>query len=78
MASADKKIRVMLSLVIAIVVTGVMLGYVMPIGMDAMYEANTTGWGDAETELFDILPIFIILAVLMVIIGWVVMSYGKR
>lgn len=61
--------------VMALVIAGILIGYVLPIGVSAIFEANTTGWGTAETDLFNLLPLFLVLVVVVVIIGWAMDSF---
>lgn len=68
---ADKTEQI-LTVVIAIVIGFLILAYVFPIGLNAYYDANTTGWDSATLNIWDTLSIFAILVVLGVFAGWVI------
>ncbi len=73
--AVQSKLRSMVGIIVAIVVSAILLAYVLPVGMNAMYDANTSAWGQAESQIFDIIPIFLILVPLLVIVGWAIWSF---
>jgi len=71
----ESKAKQILSLIISLVIAGILIGYVFPIGLSAYHDANTTGWTAQETAIWDVLGIFLILVVLIAITGWAIMSF---
>lgn len=72
MASKSKEI---VSLVMAIVIGGMMIGYVFPIGMNALHSADTSSWTSAEQNIFGVLGIFLILTILVALAGWAITAF---
>lgn len=56
--------------ILALVIGGILIGYVLPIGINAILSADTSSWGTAETDLFELLPLFFVLVPLVVVVGW--------
>lgn len=75
MANKSKQI---VSLVVGLVVAGIVLGYVFPVGMTGYHDANTTGWTSAEQSLWSIIGIFLILVAVIAIMGWAIASLRNR
>lgn len=73
--SAQSKLQTMVGIIVALIVSGVLIGYVLPVGVDAIYDADTSEWGDAEIEIFELLPIFLVLVPLLVIVGWAIWAF---
>lgn len=63
------------SVVIALVVAALMVAYVLPIAIDALINVDTTAWGDAESQLFELLPLFVVLVPFVVIVGWAIDAF---
>lgn len=57
-------------IILALVIAGILVGYVLPIGIDAIFAADTSTWGSAETQLFELMPLFFVLVPLVVVVGW--------
>lgn len=57
-------------IILALVIAGILVGYVLPIGIDAIFAADTSSWGSAETQLFELMPLFFVLVPLVVVVGW--------
>lgn len=62
--------RQAVGIILALVIAGILLGYVLPIGIDAIFAADTSSWGSAETQLYELLPLFFVLVPVVVVIGW--------
>lgn len=73
--AVQQKMETMIGIIVAVVVAGVLIGYVLPVGVESIYEANTSNWSSAETEIYNLLPIFLVLTPLMVIIGWAIWAF---
>lgn len=69
------KAKQILTLILSLVIGGIMIGFVFPIGMNAYHDANTTGWSQAERDIWDVLGIFLILVVLVALSGWAISSF---
>lgn len=63
MAMANKMTRVILGIVIA----GILLGNVFPVGLDALNAADTSSWTSAQSNIFDVLGIFLVIVPLVVL-----------
>lgn len=72
-----KKVEQLLTIVIAVVVGLIIVGTLLPVGMDEFYSADTSGWDSAEQSIFDLLPVFFILAILGVAIGWLLSTFKR-
>lgn len=57
----------MLSVILGVVLAAIFIGYLLPVGMDAYYNADTSGWDSAEANIFGVLGIFLILVPLIVL-----------
>lgn len=73
--AVQRKMETMIGVIVAVVVAGVLLGYVLPVGVEAIVTQDTSSWGSAESEIFDLIPIFLVLTPLLVIIGWAIWSF---
>lgn len=69
-ANGKQMSRNAVGIVLALVIAGILVGYVLPIGINAIFEADTTGWGDAETQLYQLMPLFFVLVPMVVVVGW--------
>lgn len=54
---------------VGILVVGLLTAYLLPIAIDEIVAVDTTGWGNAEAQLFDLLPLFFVLAILLFIVA---------
>lgn len=59
----------LVQLVVGLVIGGIMVGNVLPIGLDPMFTVDTSSWGDASTAIWDILPLFFVLVILGALAG---------
>jgi len=73
--SSQMSPKQIISVIIAVVIGGIMLGYIFPIGLNAINDADTSNWTAAQQDIWEVLPIFMILVPLMVLAGWVYKSY---
>lgn len=62
----------LLMAIMVVTIGFIFLGYVMPIGLDAFFNANTSNWTSSVTNIWDILPIFGVLVILGVLVGFVI------
>ena len=56
-----------ISLVIALIVLAIM----MPIALTEFFLANTTGWDSSVLRLWEIIPIFAIIGIVLAVVGTV-------
>ena len=56
-----------ISLVIALIVLAIM----MPIALTEFFLANTTGWDTSVMRLWEIIPIFAIIGIVLAVVGTV-------
>lgn len=69
------KVEQVVSLVLAVVVAGLLVGHILPVGLDAINSADTASWTSAEANIYDVLGIFLILTILVALAGWAVKSF---
>lgn len=69
MANGKQMTRKLVGLVLALVIGAILIGNVLPVGIDAMFTADTSSWDSTTTSIWDILPIFVILATLVALAG---------
>lgn len=71
------KAKQILTLILSLVIGGILIGYVFPIGMNAYHDANTTAWSSQEQSIWNVLGIFLILVILVALSGWAITSFRK-
>lgn len=71
------KAEQILGLILALVIAGIMIGYVFPIAMTAYHSTDTSGWSSEEAAIWGVLGIFFILVILVAITGWAIMSFRR-
>lgn len=54
---------------VGILVVGLLTAYLLPIAIDEIVAVDTTNWGNAEAQLFDLLPLFFVLAIVLFIVA---------
>lgn len=69
------KAKQILTLILSLVIGGILIGYVFPIGMSAYHDANTSAWTANEQSIWDVLGIFLILTVLIALAGWSISAF---
>jgi len=69
MANGKEMTRTLVGLVLALVIGAILIGNVLPVGVDAMFTADTSAWDSTTKSIWDILPIFVILAALVALAG---------
>jgi len=60
---ANKMTKVILGIVIA----GILLGNVFPVGLDALNSADTSSWTSSQQNIYDVLGIFLVIVPLVVL-----------
>lgn len=55
-------------LAVGILVVGLLTAYLLPIALDELNAVDTTSWGNAESELFNLLGLFFVLAILLFVV----------
>lgn len=56
-------------LAVGVLVVGLLTAYLLPIAIDELVTVDTTSWGNAESSLFDLLPLFFVLAILLFVVA---------
>lgn len=69
MANGKQMTKSLVGLVLALVIGAILIGNVLPVGIDAMFTADTSSWDSTTTSIWDILPVFVILAALVALAG---------
>lgn len=72
MATVQQNANKIVGVVVVAVIGAIVLGAVMPVGVDQLVSANTSGWPDAVSQIFDSLVYFIILLPLAALASMVV------
>lgn len=62
---------------VGILVVGLLTAYLLPIAIDEIVTVDTTSWGNAEAQLFDLLPLFFVLAILLFIVAKAMQNKGS-
>jgi hypothetical protein len=57
----------MTQVILGIVVAGILLGNVFPVGLDALNAADTSSWSTEQANIFGVLGIFLVLVPLVVL-----------
>jgi len=65
-------------IVMALVVAGIMLGYVFPVAMDGLAAANTTAWNTAAASLWDVMQLLFVLVPFLALITYAVYRGRKQ
>ena len=71
---AQSGVRGLPALVVMIVIAMLFLGLLAPIGFDAFFAADTGNWTDDTEQIWDVLPIIVVLVILGVLAGVVLRS----
>lgn len=75
MPSANKMIEQGVGLVVALLVGSLMAAFLLPVAISELVSVDTTNWSDGTVALWDILPLLIVLAFFLVVVGWAIASY---
>lgn len=55
-----------LAVIIAVMLGLLFVAYLIPVGLDAMADADQTKWGDAEKSMWDLIPLFAVIVLIIV------------
>lgn len=69
MVNGKQMTNKIVGLVLALVIGAILIGNVLPVGIDAMFTADTSSWDSTTKSIWDILPVFVILAALVALAG---------
>ena len=62
-------------IVVGLVVSLILIAYLLPVGMDALYSVDTANWSFDETEdtkttgLFELMPLLSVLCCVILVVG---------
>lgn len=56
------------NMVVGILVVGLLTAYLLPIAITEITGVDTSSWGSAEAQLFELLPIFFVIAVVLFVV----------
>ena len=59
----------MISMVVGIFVVAILAAYLLPSAISAFFSTNTSSWDAGTANIWGVLPIFIVIAILLVIIA---------
>lgn len=57
------------NMAVGILVVGLLTAYLLPIAIDELVSVDTSSWGNAEAQLFDLLPLFFVLAIVLFVVA---------
>lgn len=57
------------NMAVGILVVGLLTAYLLPIAINELVGVDTSSWGNAEAELFGLLPLFFVLAIVLFVVG---------
>lgn len=69
---ASSATKGVVGMIVGILVAAIMVGALLPEAITFILDANTTAWGDAETALFDLLPLVFVLIPFVALVAWVI------
>jgi hypothetical protein len=58
-----------INLAVGILVIGLLTAYLLPIAISEIVGVDTSSWGSAEAQLFELMPIFFVLGILLYIVN---------
>lgn len=53
---------------VGILVVGLLTAYLLPIAISELVGVDTSSWGNAESSLFELLPLFFVLAIVLFVV----------
>ena len=65
----DDKANLAPSAIISLAIALIIMAIMIPIALSEFFLADTTGWGASTLRLWDIIPIFVIITIVMSVIG---------
>lgn len=65
----DNKAALAPSTIISLAIALIIMAIMIPIALSEFFLANTTGWGASTLRLWEIIPIFVIITIVMSVIG---------
>lgn len=69
MANGSQMTKNLMALVIALTVGGILIAQLLPVAIDQMFTTNTSAWSNETSTLWDLLPLFVIIAALLAVVG---------
>jgi hypothetical protein len=57
------------NMAVGILVVGLLTAYLLPIAISELVSVDTSSWGNAESSLFDLLPLFFVLAIVLFVVA---------
>lgn len=66
---AQSSMNSTLNTVIAVVVSAIFIAVLAPVAINELVEVETTDWPDSVASMFDVLPIIVVLAFFLTLIG---------
>ena len=65
----DNKAALAPATIISLAIALIIMAIMVPIALSEFFLANTTGWGTSTVRLWDIIPIFVVITIVMSVIG---------
>lgn len=75
MVNGKRMTNNMLAVIIALVIGAILIANLLPIAIDQIVSTDTSSWGDTETTLYELLPLFFVLVPLLVVVGWAMKAF---
>ena len=70
---ADEAVQV----VVGLVVGGLMAAFLLPIAIEEIVAVDTSSWTSGATELWELLPVMIVLAIFLFFVGLALQRAGR-
>lgn len=68
-AQSGNMINKGVNMAVGVLVVGLLTAYLLPIAIDELVSVDTSTWGNAESSLFDLLPLFFVLAIVLFVVA---------
>ena len=65
----DDKAALAPSTIISLAIALIIMAIMVPIALSEFFLANTSGWGSSTVRLWDIIPIFVVITIVMSVIS---------
>jgi len=70
------RVKGILGVIVVVVIGAILAGALIPTAVNQFHDADTSNMTGTEEQIWELIPIFIILAVLMIFVG--IMLYAFR
>lgn len=68
---ANGAVRSVVGMIVGVLVSAILIGALLPVGVDFILDANTTGWGTEVVAIFDLFPLIFVLVPFIAVVAWI-------